>query len=176
MTAQQDELIRRLMLGELGPWAGQGFVEGGITILRPDTMQWETITFLPGDAKLTNSVLSPRVSASTTWLDPTDEEAELVDEFLNAGIQGLETGVGLPAGAGGHVMATVVPAQQYATADFVRTDLGMVRLTEGVSNGADGPLSPIRMGERRQEVDKDGNVWLPIVRFGGVDAERSRSR
>lgn len=168
----QDELLRRLIAGELGPWAGQGFVPGGITILRPDTMQWETILAVPGDADLTYSTLSAPVDTSSL-LDPTDAETEMVNAFLDAGAPG---GGGLAAGTGvgglGRPAAAVVSAQSYQIADFVRTDLGEIRLTEGMSNGATGPLSPIRNGPARDAVDKDGNVWLPVVRFGGVDAER----
>lgn len=174
MGNTQDDLIARLMAGEFGPWAGQGFVPGGITILRPEGF-WETITAVPGDADLTESVQGPAVNMAGL-LDPTDVELALVEEFLGVAVPGLPVTVGLPSsvGGGGHVMASVVPAGQYTYLDFVQTDLGQVRMSEGTSNGVSGPLSPIRMGERRMEVDKDGNKWLPVVRFGSVDAERSR--
>lgn len=178
MGNTQDDLIARLMAGEFGPWAGQGFVPGGITILRPDTMQWETITAVAGDADLTESLLGPPANISTL-LDPTQAEADAVEAWLNAQVEdrvlGLPVTVGIASGLGGipGFRAAAVPASQYTYQNFVTTELGEIRISEGTSNGISGPLSPIRMGERRQEVDKDGNKWLPVVRFGSVDAERS---
>lgn len=168
----QDELIQMLISGQLGPWAGQGFVPGGITILRPDTGQWETILGVPGDADLMTSTLGDPVDISGL-LDPTDAEQEMVNGFLDAGggLGGTIAGSGGGGGAG-HPVASVVTAQNYTIQDFTRTELGEIRLTEGQSNGANGPLSPIRAGTNATEVDKDGNLWLPRVRFGGVDAER----
>lgn len=172
----QDELVQMLITGALGPWAGQGFVPGGITILRPDTMQWETILGDPGDADLMTSTLGSPVQASSTWSEPTVEEQALVDAFLgDAGVHGLETGVGITTTVGGsfgHPLLSSVSAANYTYLDFVNTTLGEIRVTEGLSNGSTGPLSPIRNGPNRDEVDKDGNVWLPVVRMNGVDAER----
>lgn len=167
MTAVQDQLIARLLAGELGPWGGQAFVgDDGIMILRPDTMQWETIRAMAGDATLTNSTLGNPVEMGST-LEWANED----DIGLQTGM-GMTTSVGGSQGGMGHAQAAVVSAQSYSYLDFVRTELGEIRLTEGQSNGATGPLSPIRNGQARDAVDKDGNVWLPVVRFGGVDAER----
>lgn len=166
MPNSQDDLIARLMAGEFGPWAGQGFVPGGITILRPDTGQWETITAVPGDADLTESVVGPPQNMASL-LDPTNEEMDLVSEFLDAGVEGLPVTVGIPSGVGGGggVLASVVPAGAYTYLNFVTTDLGEVRLTQGDSNGVSGPLSPILMGTGLTAVDKDGAKWLPEVRM-----------
>lgn len=169
MGNTQDDLIARLMAGEFGPWAGQGFVPGGITILRPDTMQWETITAVPGDADLTQSTLGDEVAPGSTL-----EYAQGSELYAGGGfgyqqfgeVQGLPVTGGIPSGAGGgHVLASVVPAGVYTYVNFVETDLGEVRLTQGDSNGATGPLSPITMGTGLMAVDKDGNKWLPQVRF-----------
>lgn len=164
----QDELIKMLLAGALGPWAGQGFVPGGITILRPDTMQWETIVADAQDADLMHSTLGDPVDPSTTWEEATEEDKLLVEGLTTS--MGIAPTVG--GGSFGHVMASVVPASQYVIADFVRTELGQIRLTEGISNGSSGPLSPIRNGAARNVVDKDGVPWLPVVRMNGVDAER----
>jgi len=149
-----DDLLRRLLAGEFGPWAGQGFVPNGITILRPDTWQWETITIVPGSADLTESVLGDPVDASSLTPGPD--------------VSGLEVPVGLStpiAGGFGRPAPSAVSAQSYSNADFVRTELGEVRLTIGTSNGVSGPLSPIKMGRGLQQVDKDGVKWLPVVRM-----------
>lgn len=165
----QDQLVQMLVLGQLGPWAGQGFVPGGITILRPDTMQWETIVADPEDADLMHSELSDPVDPSTTWSAPTAGEQAHIDAFLaDAGVHGIATGVGLAPSVGsgfGHAMASAIPASQYTYVDFIRTTLGEIRLTLGTSNGVSGPLSPIKMGRGLQQVDKDGVKWLPVVRM-----------
>lgn len=157
MTLQQDELLRRLASGEFGEWAGQGFVDGGITILRPGTWQWETITFVPGSAELMSSELSDPVDPGRLEFDPTFELGLPVD-------LGLENVVQPPAMP--KVFASVIPAVQYSQDDLPRTVLGEVRMTHGVSNGVSGPLSPIRMGSQNV-VDRDGNLWFPVVRMGG---------
>lgn len=155
-----EQLLERLLNGEFGEWAGQGFVPGGITILRPGTWQWETITVVPGSADLTESVLGDPVDASSLELGPN--------------VQGLEVPLGLStpmSGGFGRPSASAVSAQAYSNADFVRTELGQIRMTVGISNGATGPLSPIKMGSL-QAVDKDGNLWFPVVRMsptgGGI--------
>lgn len=165
----QEQLLQLLISGALGPWAGQGLTPNGITILRPDTMQWETITADAEDADLMHSVLSDPVQASSTWSDPTRSEQQMVDEYL----QGMDPGItatsgvtsSMPGGSFGHALASVVTASTYSNADFVRTELGDVRLNHGDSNGATGPLSPILLGSGLTAVDKDGNKWLPEVRF-----------
>lgn len=169
----QDELIRLLTLGALGPWAGQGFVPGGITILRPDTMQWETIVADPGDAALMHSTLGDPVEPGSTLEPASPRDMELSGyEPQGALPLGLPVTSGVTAGVSGgvpHVMASVIPASSYTIADFTRTGLGTVRMSEGLSNGASGPLSPIRMG-LDTAVDTDGNLWFPKVRMGGIDS------
>lgn len=163
---EQEALLARLANGELGPWGAQGFIPGGITIMRPDG-QWENIYYTPGDANLTYSEqVGEPVDVSGLELDESYEGT-----FLSplGGAIGTSTGAGGP----GHVLASVIAADSYGDADFVRTSLGEIRHTEGSSNGVSGPLSPVRMGEKRNAVDRDGNPWFPVVRFHGVDAERS---
>lgn len=159
----QDELLAALARGDYGPWAGQGFVPGGITYLDPNTWQWVTIVGTPGSADVEMTVGDP-VDASSLEEGPD--------------VQGLPISAGVTPSVGGgsfgHLNASAVPATSYAIADFTRTSLGEIRMTEGISNGHDGPLSPVRMGENRQSVDRDGNLWLPVVRMGGIDAERWR--
>lgn len=159
MTWEQDELIARLLRGELGPWGGQGFVPGGITILRPDTMQWETIKYVPGSAELTESTLGDPVEMGSTveWANEVDLGLQ-----VNLGLgSSVEASSGMPK-----VMASVIPATSYTAVDLPRTELGEIRMTHGISNGATGPLSPIRMGSQNA-VDRDGNLWFPVVRMGG---------
>lgn len=162
---EQEALLARLASGQLGPWGAQGFIPGGITIMRPDG-QWENIYYTPGDADLTTSVHEGEpVDVSGLELD-----ADYEGTFLAP--LGGALGPAVGGGGPGHVMASVVSAESYGDLDFTRTELGMIRRTEGISNGATGPLSPIRMGEKRNVVDQDGNPWFPQVRFDGVDAER----
>lgn len=165
MGNTQDDLIARLMAGEFGPWAGQGFVPGGITILRPEGF-WETMTAVAGDADLTEAVQGEPVNLASL-LDPTQGEADQVEAFLGAGVPGLPISMGIASGVGGggNVMASVVPAAAYTYLDFVSTDLGQIRMTVGRSNGSTGPLSPIKIGQLTS-VDKDGNKWFPVVRMG----------
>lgn len=168
-----DELIRMLVAGQLGPWAGQGFVPGGITILRPDTMQWETIVGDPGDAALMHSELGDPVEAGSSLEPASPRDMELSGYVETGGIpQGLPITTGVTGGVQGaapHVLASVIPASAYVIADFTRTALGAIRMSEGLSNGVSGPLSPIRIGND-QAVDKDGVPWLPVVRIGGIDS------
>lgn len=171
----QAELVQMLMSGLLGPWAGQGFVPNGITILRPDTMQWETIVGDPGDAALMHSELGDPVEAGSSLEPASPRDMELSGyEPQGALPLGLPVTSGVTGGLSGgggvpHVQASVIPASSYQIADFVRTSLGTVRMTEGLSNGATGPLSPIRIG-LDTAVDVDGNLWFPKVRMGGIDA------
>lgn len=177
MSEIQDALLARLIAGDFGPWGGQSFVgTDAISILRPDTMQWETIRAMPGDAGLTESTLGDEQMMGST-LEWANSEDMTLSGYDPAGSSTFVSGLTPTAGPGigggiGHPSASVVSAQNYSYLDFVRTDLGEIRLTEGLSNGSTGPLSPIRNGPNRDEVDKDGNLWLPVVRIGGVDAER----
>lgn len=161
-----------LTLGQLGPWGGQGFVPGGITILRPETMQWETILATPGDADLMTSTLSEEVEPGSTL--EYAQGSELYPPF-GFGVPGLPINVGIPTdvggSVGGHLMLSVVPASQYTWQHFSTTTLGEVRHTIGLSNGATGPLSPIVIG-KQNAVDRDGNRWLPVVRIAN-DNNRS---
>lgn len=164
----QAELLNMLLAGQLGPWAGQGFVPGGITILRPDTMQWETIVGDAGDAALMHSTLGDPVEAGSTLEPASPRDLELSGYVAEGGVPaGLPTTGGQAPGVPGgipHVLFSVVPASSYTVEDFTRTALGAVRITEGQGN-ATGPLSPIRIGSGLDEVDQDGNLWLPRVRF-----------
>lgn len=162
---EQDALLARLAAGELGPWGAQGFIPGGITVMRPDG-QWENIYYTPGDANLTYSEQQG---------EPVDVSGlELNEEYDGTFVTPLGGALGSGTGAGGpgHVMASVISAESYGDADFVRTTLGEIRHTEGMSNGVSGPLSPVRMGEKRNVVDTNGVPWFPVVRFHGVDSER----
>jgi len=161
---EQDALLARLARGELGPWGGQGFIPGGITVLRPEG-QWENIYYTPGDAATTYSEHSG---------DPVDVSGLEIAEGYDGTFTALGGHLGTSVGGGGpgHPLASVVAADSYGDGDFVRTSLGEVRMTEGLSNGASGPLSPVRMGMARTSVDRDGNLWFPVVRMGGIDAER----
>jgi hypothetical protein len=55
----QAELLASLQAGVYGPWAGQGFVPGGITYLDPSTWQWVTIVGQPGSADVEMTVGDP---------------------------------------------------------------------------------------------------------------------
>lgn len=175
MSEVQDALLARLIAGDFGPWGGQSFVgTDAISILRPDTMQWETIRAVAGDADLTEATLGHEVGMGSTleWASEDDMDASGYGTG-NQTVTGITPTAGPGMGGIGHPSTAVVSALTYADADFVRTELGMVRQTEGLSNGVSGPISPIRFGEKRNVVDRDGNPWFPQVRFDGVDEERS---
>lgn len=154
---QQEALLARLARGELGPWGAQGFIPGGITVMRPDG-QWENIYYTPGDADVTTA---EHVGS------PVDVSGLEIAEDYDGTFTALGGAIGTAVGAGGpgHPLASVVSAQSYGDADFPNTTLGEIRLTIGTSNGATGPLSPIKMGRGLQQVDPDGNKWLPVVRM-----------
>lgn len=167
MSEIQDALLARLIAGDFGPWAGQGFVgTDAIQILRPDTMQWETIRAVAGGADLTESTLGHEVQMGST-LEWANEEDTAASGYASGNqVLGIPPSAGPGMGGGiGHPQANVVSAANYGYLDFVRTELGEIRLTIGTSNGATGPLSPIKMGRGLQQVDKDGNKWLPVVRM-----------
>lgn len=176
MSDIQDALLARLMAGDFGPWGGQAFVgTDAISILRPDTMQWETIRGTAGGADLTESVLGPTVQMGSTleWANEDDMGLSGYGSDDQNVVLGLTPQVGSGMGGGiGHPQTSVVSASNYSYLDFVRTELGEIRLTEGISNGSTGPLSPIRNGPARDVVDANGVPWLPVVRMNGIDAER----